>query len=133
MKAIGQSYCFWGDRQDYWDRYAMIVSVMHVSLGLPLSRYRRQPFIVFPGGNSPIFRNVFFLLVILILCQFRFLSDLKLVHVTNNEMCYTTVKTLYNDTVFHAVRIVIPKVSLYLDFVRKTHQTSKLCNDTAYL
>ena len=32
-----------------------------------------------------------------------------------------TVKTLYNDTVFFAVRIVIPKVSLYSDFVRKTH------------
>ena len=44
-----------------------------------------------------------------------------------------TVKTLYNDTVFYAVRIVIPKVSLFSDFVRKTHQTSKLCNDIAYL
>ena len=33
----------------------------------------------------------------------------------------STVKTLYNDMVFYAVRIVIPKVSLYSDFVRKTH------------
>lgn len=45
----------------------------------------------------------------------------------------STVKTLYNDTVFFAVRIVIPKVSLYSDFVRKTHQRSKLYNDIAYL
>jgi hypothetical protein len=44
-----------------------------------------------------------------------------------------TVKTLYNDTVFFTVRIVILKVSLYSDFVRKTRQTSKLCNDIAYL
>ena len=43
------------------------------------------------------------------------------------------VKTLYNDTVFFTIRIVIPKVSLYSDFVRKTHQTSKLCNDIVYL
>ena len=35
--------------------------------------------------------------------------------------------------VFYAVHIVIPKVSLYLDFVCETHQTSKLYNDIAYL
>ena len=35
--------------------------------------------------------------------------------------------------VFYAVRIVIPKILLYLDFVHKTYQTSKLCNDIAYL
>ena len=34
---------------------------------------------------------------------------------------FDTVKTLYNDTVFFADRIVIPKVSLYSDFARKTH------------
>ena len=35
--------------------------------------------------------------------------------------------------VFYAVHIVILRVLLYLDFVRKTHQKSKLCNDIAYL
>jgi hypothetical protein len=132
MKAIGQSYYFWSDRRDYWDRcddrfgHACVI-------GSSFEPLQEQPFIVFPGGNSPIFRNVFLLLVILILFRFRFLSDLKLVHVTNNEMCYTTVKTLYNDTGFFAVRIVIPKVSLYSDFVYKTHQTLKLCNNIVYL
>jgi hypothetical protein len=43
------------------------------------------------------------------------------------------VKTLYNDTVFFTVRIVILKVLLYLDFVRKTHQTLKLYNNIVYL
>ena len=35
--------------------------------------------------------------------------------------------------VFHVVHIVILKVSLYLDFVRKTHQMLKLYNNIAYL
>ena len=51
----------------------------------------------------------------------------------NAKEYHDTVKTLYNDTVFFTVRIVISKVSLYSDFVRKTHRTSKLCNDIAYL
>jgi len=34
---------------------------------------------------------------------------------------------------FYTVRIVILKVLLYLDFIRKTHQTLKLCNDITCL
>jgi len=52
--------------------------------------------------------------------------------VRNNIPYITIVKTLYNNTVFYAVCIVIPKVSLYLDFIRKTYQTSKLYNNIAY-
>ena len=37
------------------------------------------------------------------------------------ELYGSTVKTPYNDTGFFAVRIVILKVLLYLDFVYKTH------------
>ena len=44
-----------------------------------------------------------------------------------------TVKPPYNDTTYLADRIVIPKVSLYLVFVYKMHQKSKLGNDIIYL